>query len=187
MKPLKYLLLTCLIATFISCDNDEDTTAAVNPESIVGTWSLSALEADVNLTSSFANLPISSNTRSVGENFDYTVVFTENTYTAEGSYDIVTTGTVNGLPIDTDRQTITDASETGTYSLSNGSIEFGGELFDLASSELELGEFTGDQALNIVFDSNGNLVMTQTLETTVEEEGITVATTIDAEIVLTRN
>lgn len=187
MKTLKAFIILSLCLSVISCDKDNETTTPADAQSIIGSWSLSALEADVDLSSSFEGLPINSSTNSVGENFDYTVVFTESTYTVEGSYDIVTTGTINGIPIDTDRQTITDISETGTYNFNDGTIEFDGNVFDFESNDVEFSEFSGDQELSVSFDSNGNLVMTQILETTIEEQGIEVTTAIDARIVLSPN
>lgn len=187
MKIFKVFIIVVLCLSITSCDKDDETTSPVDAQSLIGSWSMTAFEADVDLSSSFEGLPINSSTNSVGENFDYTLIFTETTYTVEGSYDIVTTGTVNGIPIDTDRQTITDISETGTYSFDDGIIEFDGNAFDFESNDIEFSEFSGDQELSVSFDSNGNLVMTQVLETTIEEQGVAVSTAIDARIVLSPN
>jgi len=147
---------------------------------------LSDLEVDVDLSTSFDGIPIRSNTQSVAENIDFIITFTETTYTAEGRYDLVTTGELNGVPIDTERESFTNISETGTYTLNDdGTIEFDGEVFDLeATDDLEFSEFSVDQELNISFDANGNLVLTQDIDTTIEEEGVDLSIDTNSRIVL---
>ena len=185
MKILKPFFALFLFLSFVACDSDDEEITAVNAQSIIGSWSLDELEANADFTTQVEGIPFTGNVQSVGENFDFTLIFTETTYSVEGSYDLVTTGTVNGLPIDTDRQSITDISETGTYTLNDdGTIEFDGTVFDLGSVDTEITEVLDDQVLTVAFDDNGNLVLTQNIETTVEEQGIELSTTGDARIVL---
>ncbi|WP_350287012.1 hypothetical protein [uncultured Croceitalea sp.] len=184
MKILKLLIALCLIVSITSCSKDDNGTTPADAQSIIGTWSLNMLQADIDLSGTFNSIPFQGTARSVGENFDYTITFTETNYTSQGSYDIVTTGTVNGIPLDEDRQTIVEEASTNTYSFNNGSIEFDANAFEFESQDISFSDPSDLQEYDVAFDSNGNLIMTQVIETTVEQDGIPITTSVDARIVL---
>ena len=175
-----------MLLCFTSCDSDDDETTTADEQSIIGTWSMIEFEADSEITTDVAGQTLTiADVTSVGENFDYTVVFTENTYAVGGSYDIVTTGTGTGETIE-DTQSITGIDETGTYTLNTeeGTILFDGNLFDFEANGME---FSEDQELNITFDNSGNLVLTQVVETIIEEQGLELSATVDARAVFSPN
>ncbi|MDC6367007.1 MULTISPECIES: hypothetical protein [Flavobacteriaceae] len=186
MNSIKAILLsTAVTLLFISCNKDEDTTPVDN-ESLIGSWSLISLEADIDLETNFSGLPIESSTKSVGENFDYTLTFTETTYAVEGGYDLVTTGTVNGVPIDSDTQSISGISETGTYEFSNSSITIDGQLYEFELNEIDTSGISLDQSMDVAFNGDGNLVITQNQEATITEDGIDFTYNVDAVMILTK-
>ena len=196
MKALKIISSLCLLLCFTSCDSDDSDdseTTAADEQSIIGTWSMIEFEADSEITTDVAGQALTiADVTSVGENFDYTVVFTENTYTVGGSYDIVTTGTGTGILGEEtieDTQSITGIDETGTYTLDTeeGTILFDGNLFDFEANGMEFSEFSEEQELNIAFDNSGNLVLTQVVETIIEEQGLELSATVDARVVFSSN
>lgn len=178
MKALKLLIAIVAISTFVACDKDEDTTTPVDQESLIGTWSLISLNADTETSGSFGGFPFDADLNTVGENFDYTVTFTETTYETRGSYDIVTTGTFAGVPLEEpERGTIDNIDEMGTYSLENAELTINGVLLDL---DLELPEGIEYPEIDLFFNSNGELVMDQKFTQEINEEGIQVSVDFDS-------
>ena len=187
MKTLKLLSVLSVFAFFISCSNDDDeNTSPVDQDTLIGTWEMTSLTVDTDFTGDLLGLPVVSSTNSVGENFDYTLTFTETSYSASGSYDIVTTGTVNGIPLDEQTETINDASESGTYEFVDGELVIDGALVDLedASSELEGTEI--DPNFEVAVNANGELIVEQDGEITIEEEGVPITIAYDSRIVFRR-
>jgi hypothetical protein len=183
MKNFKLLSIAIVITLFVSCSDDDETTTPVDQENLVGTWQMISLNVDTDISGNFSDVPITSSTSSVGENFDYTITFTETTYSSSGSYDIVTTGTVNGVPLDEERETVTDANESGTYEFVDGELVIDGSLVDLeeANSELEGVEF--DPSFETFLNSNGELVIEQNGEVTLEIEGAPLDVEYDSRVV----
>ncbi|SNY99466.1 hypothetical protein [Flagellimonas pacifica] len=184
MKSLK-LFFAAVTILFISCDKDDDTTP-VDSKSLIGSWSLISLQADIDLETDFSGIPIKSSTKSVGENFDYTLTFTETTYAVEGSYDLVTTGTVNGVVIDEDTQSISEISESGTYEFSDSSIKIDGQLYEFEINEIDTSGLSLDQNIDVAFNNDGDLVMTQKQEATITQDGVSVSYTINATTIFKR-
>ena len=52
---------------------------------------------------------------------------------------------------------------------------------------MEFSEFSEEQELNIAFDNSGNLVLTQVVETIIEEQGLELSATVDARAVFSPN
>ena len=183
MKILKLLSLSILLTLFISCSSDDDeNTMPVDQDSLIGTWEMISLRVDTNFSGTVLEVPITSSTNSVGENFDYTLTFTETTYSASGSYDIVTTGTVNGIPLDEERETIADASESGTYEFVDGELVIDGAVIDLDDiDELEGAEF--DPNFEASLNSNGELVIEQSGEVSIDVEGTPLNVEYDSRVV----
>lgn len=183
MKMYRVIPFLCAFILFISCSDDDSDTTPIDQDTLIGTWEMISLNVNTDISGTFAEVPITSSTSSVGENFDYTIVFTETTYSATGSYDIVTTGTVNGVPLDEERETITDANERGTYEFVDGELVINGELIDLedANSELEGAEL--DPNFEVALNSNGELVVEQSGDVSIEVEGSPLDVEYDSRIV----
>ncbi|MEO0571365.1 MAG: lipocalin family protein [Bacteroidota bacterium] len=186
MKIFKFLVVVVTVVLFVSCSEDEGTMNPVDQDSLIGTWRLSSLNSDTEFSTEFEGIPFSGDLQSVGENLNYTVTFTENQYSSQGSYDIVTTGNVNGIPLDEDTTTVTDIAESGTYSFENDMLTIDGELYELDLADIPT-DVDLDQSVDIFFDGDGNLIMTQDVEIMVEEEGVPINVTVDSRLVWTRN
>lgn len=170
MKPFKLLLAVFTLIFFNSCSEDDSTTP-VDSESLLGTWTVISLNADSDVNTNLLQIPIQTSTTTVGENINYDVTFTETEYTVMGGYDLITTGTINGISSDFDPVSITDISETGTYTLSGNNITIDGNLYEFEADGISLSETSEQQVAQIVFNSNGELVMTQNVEETVSQDG----------------
>ncbi len=174
MKMLK-LIPAVLFLFLISCSDDDgntsENTTPVDQATLIGTWEMTSLTVDADLTGQLLGIPLVTNTTSVGENFDYTLTFTETTYSTAGSYDIVTTGTANGIPLDEERETITDANDRGTYELVNGEIILDGDLLDASDVSSDLEGVEVDPNFEIGINSNGDLVIEQSAEVTIDPNG----------------
>ena len=186
MKSLKLFFTLTLLSLFLSCDKDDENMTAVDIDSLIGRWSLTFFEADIDLETNLSGISITSTSKSVGENFDYILTFTETTYAVEGGYDLVTTGTINGMPIDEDKVTISGISESGNYELSDGAITIEGQLYEFEINDMETEELSLDQSLDIAFNGDGDLVMTQKHEASITQEGIPFDFDVDATMILKR-
>ena len=183
MKILKLLILTLSLTFFVSCSDDDENTTPVDQETLIGTWEMIALNVNTDIRGTFGEVPITSSTSSGGENFDYTIVFTETTYTATGSYDVVTTGTVNGIPLDEERETVMDANERGTYEFVDGELVIDGELIDIEEANSELEGVELDSNFEVSLNSNGELVVEQNGEVAILVEGSPLDVEYDSRIV----
>lgn len=179
MKILKPILLFAFVALLASC-SDDDSTEPVDPTSLIGTWTAISLDADIDLNGDFGGIPIESSTNTVGENFDYTLTLTETEYTVIGGYDLVTTGTVNGEPLEAEPTSITGIDETGTYSLDGNTITINGNVFDFEANGVSLSEASSEQTAEISFNSDGDMVLTERGEQMLTVEGISFTVNIDA-------
>ena len=187
MKIVKLLSLSLLLTLFISCSSDDDGgNTPVDQDSLIGTWEMISLNVDTDFSGTLLQIPFTSSTNSVGENFDYTLTFTETTYSASGTYDIVTTGTINGVPIDEERETVTDANESGTYEFVDGELVIDGELIDLDDINDELDGAEIDPNFEASLNSNGELVIEQNGEITVDFEDTPLDVTYDSRVVFRR-
>ncbi len=175
-----------MLIAFSSCENDDSNTSSIDSQMLVGTWEMTSLLADTQVSGTALGIPFTSLTTSAGSNFDYTLTFTETTYSGEGSYDITTTGTLNGETLDPDMETITNENVTGTYTIENGQIIFNEVLF-LEDEIPQEAPFN----LNVLtrFDANGNLVVSQDVQFDLTEGGefpATLSTTVESVVVFTR-
>lgn len=172
MRIHKLISTAFLFVLFISCSEDDGNTNAIDQEALIGTWEMIALNADTEFDGTVSGFPLMATTNSTGENFNYVLTFTETTYEASGSYDVVTNGTANGEPIEAQRETVTDANERGTYEIVDGELIIDGELFDFDEANSELEGVELDLNIETTINSNGELVVEQSGEVTIQlEEG----------------
>ena len=179
MKILKVFLALTVLIFFNACSDDDGTTP-VDSESLVGTWEAISLNVDSEINTTVLQIPIQTQTTTVGENIDYEVTFTETEYTAVGGYDLTTTGTINGVPSDFDPVSITGISETGTYSINGNQITIDGNLYEFEADGISLSEPSEQQVAQIALNSNGDLVITQNIEQTVTQDGVDFEVAVDA-------
>ena len=178
MKILKVFLALTILIISNACSDDD--TTPVDSESLIGTWEAISMNVDSDINTTVLQIPIQTQTSSVGENIDYEVTFTETDFTVIGGYDLITTGTINGVPSDFDPVTISGINETGTYSLDGNKITIEGNLYEFEADGISLSEPSEQQVAQITLNSNGDLVMTQNIEQSVTQDGVDFEVIIDA-------
>ncbi|MEM8929194.1 MAG: hypothetical protein AAGC45_13425 [Bacteroidota bacterium] len=183
MRILRLIPVLFTFVLFVSCsDDDDNTTMPVDQDTLLGTWEMILLNVNTDISGNL-DFPITSSTNSVGENLNYTLTFTETNYSASGSYDIVTTGTVNGSPLDEERETVTNVNESGTYELVDGELVIDGGVIDLEdiNSELEGAEINPN--FEATLNSNGELVIEQNGDISIDVEGAPLDVEYDSRVV----
>ncbi|MEO1013181.1 MAG: hypothetical protein AAFX53_17955 [Bacteroidota bacterium] len=188
MQFLKKIFFIAFSLVLFSCDKDDDNpNTPVDADSLIGSWTLVSLEADTDLETEIPGFPpVDSSTKSIGENMDYELTFTETEYEVTGGYDLVTNGTVNGEVMDEDRQTISNVSQKGTYELRDGVLILDNSLYELEAAGTEINEYLKDYEVDLSFNSNGELVMREKAEVTFNEEGLALTVDVDADSVWKR-
>lgn len=186
MKFLKFIPTILLTATiFTSCESTDDE-VEVTDETLVGTWSVTDIAINLDATFNFGELPFVYDVNSVGDNYDMTITFSETSATADGSYDLVTNGTLNGIAIDEDIETIAVDNETITYTFEDGVLMFDDELIDAEVEDLDIEGLDFGSQYDVTLNSAGELIMTYYAEETVTQEGETVDFTVDSQLILTK-
>jgi len=184
MKILRLLSLIVTVTLFVACSSDDDQgSSPVDQESLIGTWEMISLNVDTEFSGNVSGIPVTSSTTSVGENFNYTITFTETTYNSSGTYDIVTTGTINGVPLDEDRETVNDVNESGTYEFVDGELTVDGTLVDTEDLSSDLEGVEIDPSFEASLNSNGELVIEQSDEISIDVEGTPLNVEYDSRVV----
>lgn len=186
MKTLSRLFIALFITTtFIGCSSDDDGGNDTSA-SLVGTWNITSLVYGGENTFEVLGESSSSSFQGVGQNFDASVIFTENPneFVSSGSYDVVLDFEVEGV------------SETTTTSIDNfqseGSWERNGSILSFEGSLVEV-----DTTVPVVMGSNMNdatileltettLRLGQVVSQEISEDGITVSINFTSETTFTR-
>ncbi|AXG72034.1 hypothetical protein KORDIASMS9_04296 [Kordia sp. SMS9] len=124
MKKASLLLLIFVSLCAFTCENevldaDIDQSATINTggssASLIGTWRAVSLDADIQTATTLLGFSTTVDSDVVGTDLDYTLTFTEDTYTATGSYVISMTTSFNGESPMTTTQGGDVTTESGTY------------------------------------------------------------------------
>ncbi len=124
MKKASLLLVIFVSLTAFTCENeildaDIDQSATLDTgsaaTSLIGTWEAVSLDADIQTATTLLGLSTTVDSDIVGTDLDYTVTFTEDTYTATGSYGISMTTSFNGETPMTTTQGGNVTTESGSY------------------------------------------------------------------------
>lgn len=121
MKNLRCFLLIAVLATLISCSND-DTPQELNSTLILGEWNLEEISYSGSSTVTQGGQTLTSTYTGEGIDLDARVIFNDATnYTTEGNYTIKLITTVNGQTME---QNIPypDLSGSGTYRIEGNKI-----------------------------------------------------------------
>jgi hypothetical protein len=186
MSKLGKLCMALFIVTsFVSCNSDDDNSDT--SADLVGTWNITAFDYQGQTATEFLGESIVASFDGVGENFDSSIVFTENPneYTSSGSYDVVLTTNVAGME-DTTTTPIDDFESEGTWSRNGDTLSFDGDLLEVESTIPVIGmdEIMNDATILELTDTT--LRLSQNVSQDITQEGITISITLTSEIVLTR-
>jgi hypothetical protein len=207
MKKASLLLLIFVSLTAFTCENEtldfeveeavttNDPTNPSNPSDpsggsgIVGTWRTDSFSADITSSATFVGITTNIESTMEGINIDYTVTFDANgNFTTEGSYDIATTVTTQGFT-DSYTYNVGDVSGTGTYETQQPNIiSFSGGFYELNVSGVDTSTFQDEQQegqYSISADGQ-TLTITQNLQVTQEDQGVTSTTSVNSISTYTR-
>ena len=117
MKFSFYALLMVGLFSFSSCDKD-DPEVKLDDEAIVGTWNLTAYDADADVGIGFAGVVETTKSVSTISNSTVTVTFdATGNWTSTGDYTLTTT--VDG---ETETEEVTGGIGSGTYTVVDGRL-----------------------------------------------------------------
>lgn len=117
MKLSFYALLIMGIFSLAACGDDEDN-STLTSDNIIGTWDLTAYDADADITIGFGGISETTQSTSTLTESTVTVTFnTDGTWTSEGDLTIITT-----TDSTTETTEETDGLGNGTYVVADGKL-----------------------------------------------------------------
>lgn len=172
MKKLFYFLVLASISwASVSCNKDDDT---VDPANLAGVWKTTQVECN-NGVSSFEVLgvPFTSNYTFYGKDFDFETTFTENPneFSTVGSYTVVTTTEILGVP-ETTESTTEAFPGVGSWEINGNTMiqVFAGDTTELEILELSSSKFRLKGDFDITIEDSGAIIRnTFTVFTTMEK------------------
>jgi len=161
MKKISFLLCLFVAFTVYNCQNetlDDDLlgiTDSNNPnnpsgstEGLAGEWELISFTSTVSSVTNIAGADVESNVAIESTTTDYTMIFTNSTFTAEGSYtyntDISTAG-VNS----SDSYTLEDVTGSGSYTTSGNTMTVSGAFYEFTYEGVEQPDLDADQTVQL--------------------------------------
>jgi len=193
MKKISFLLCLFVAFTVYNCQNetlDDDLlgiTDSNNPnnpnnpsgstEGLAGEWELISFTSTVSSVTNIAGADVESNVAIESTTTDYTMIFTNSTFTAEGSYtyntDISTAG-VNS----SDSYTLEDVTGSGSYTTSGNTMTVSGAFYEFTYEGVEQPDLDADQTVQFGITNNGDtLTFTENSTETQGAAGFTVEVT----------
>lgn len=160
MKKIAYLFCLFILCSAFTCENEplegDFVTEEVDPDnvangSVVGTWTLVSMEADITTTTSFQGIDFSGVFNAEVTDSDYTLVFEASTYSVSGDYEMTITSTFEGVS-ESYTDSYTNVTGGGNYSTNGNIMTVNGQFFDFelegAPTDLESGEQTAEFQLS---------------------------------------
>ncbi|PTX60891.1 hypothetical protein C8N46_10547 [Kordia periserrulae] len=199
MKKASLLLLIFISLTAFTCENEAldfeaeeavNSNTNTNPALIVGTWQAVSLEATAESTITIAGVSTQSLSTIQGSNMDYRVILEENgMFTSEGSYDLITTVTADGVPPQTYTYPIESVEGSGTYQITGNMISFSNSFYDLqvgGTGTTTGQDSTPTQSEYSISADGQTLTIIQNDTQTQSEQGIEITANISGVSVFTR-
>ena len=185
----KTVLFFCAIVLFVGCDSDNDSNSNSDTVEFIDSWEMVSLEASEVSTTNNQGQSVSSVSEIIAQNIDITIEFTENPeeFTAEGSFELLTATIIDGETILEENEIISDVSVSGAYNRDGDLIAFSNVFVFANTSAGDVMETGGILGLKVEELSSTTLILS--LEGTTieqEEDGETVTTSVNAQIVFTR-
>lgn len=185
----KTVLFFCAIVSFVGCDSDNDSNSNSDTVEFIDSWEMVSLEASEVSTTNNQGQSVSSVSEIIAQNIDITIEFTENPeeFTAEGSFELLTATIIDGETILEENEIISDVSVSGAYNRDGDLIAFSNVFVFANTSAGDVMETGGILGLKVEELSSTTLILS--LEGTTieqEEDGETVTTSVNAQIVFTR-
>ncbi|MDH7913784.1 hypothetical protein [Winogradskyella sp. SYSU M77433] len=179
MKRLISLFCLFTLLTAFTCENeplDSDVQTNVtnpNPDiNLIGTWDLVEFSTTLGNTMEFAGQTIVSDLDITGTEYNYTLEFTENSYTTNGSYSYVASVLFDGVEMSSEPYTLESVS--GNYSIDGNEMTVDGQFFEFSyEGEVDSSAFEGEQTATYELSDDGQTLTFVQDEVIVTEDSTT--------------
>lgn len=178
MKKFTYLFCLFILCSAFTCENEpldgdfvlEDN----NPDnqangSLVGTWTLVSMEADIATSTVFQGIDFSVAFTAEVTDSDYTLVFAEDSYTVSGDYEMTITSTFDGVT-ETYTDSYTNVTGGGNYSTNGNVMTVDGQFFEFDFEGAPTDVASGEQTAEFQLSNNGQTLTFFQDETITENE-----------------
>ena len=166
----KFLALFCLFSllTAFTCENepledDFDTSFENTNDDLLGEWILVEFSSSIQTVTNFAGQVIESDIDIESTTVDYTLNFTANNFTTNGSYSYVADVVANGFEVSGEPYTLENVSGSGNYSTNGNEMTVDGQFFEFEfNGMVDTGAFEGEQTATYQISDDGQtLTFTQ--------------------------
>ncbi len=195
MKKVFALLSLFILLTAFTCENealDEDILAnngAASNTELLGEWNLVEFEVETSTTSELNGTEFSSDVQIFSTAADYTVNFTADMFTTNGSYSYSSLVVVNGTEIPNDPTTLSNVSGNGTYAIEGNEMTVEGQFFEFNLDGVDSSVFGEEQTLLFQISADGQtltLIQNETQTTNDPTSGLETTSVIEGFSVWTR-
>ncbi|MBO3115281.1 hypothetical protein J4050_00890 [Winogradskyella sp. DF17] len=183
MKRVVALFSLFALLTAFTCENEPldddiiiDNGGEINTD-ILGVWNLVEFDVETSTTTNFNGTEVSSDVQIFSTSADYTVNFTESTFTTNGGYSYSSLVIVNGMEIPNDPVTLTNVSGNGTYGVSGNEMTVNGQFFEFSLDGVDSSVFGEDQTLQFQISEDGQTLTFLQNETQIASDPTTGAET----------
>ena len=184
MKKVFALFCLFTLLTAFTCENeplDEDVLAnngATANTELLGEWNLVEFEVETSTTTEVNGTQLSSDIQIFSTATDYTVNFTADTFTTNGSYSYSSLVVVNGMEIPNEPTTLSNVSGNGTYSINGNEMTVDGQFFEFELEGVDSSVFGEEQTILFQISADGqSLTITQNENQTTTDEATGFETT----------
>lgn len=183
MKRVVALFGLFTLLTAFTCENEPldediiiDNGGEVNID-ILGEWNLVEFDVETSTTANLNGTEVSSDVQIFSTSADYTVNFTESTFTTNGGYSYSSLVIVNGTEIPNDPVTLTNVSGNGTYGVNGNEMTVNGQFFEFSLDGVDSSVFGEEQTLQFQISADGETLTFLQNETQIANDPTTGAET----------
>ncbi|GGW57474.1 hypothetical protein DFQ11_101773 [Winogradskyella epiphytica] len=179
MKKLLPLFCLFTLLTAFTCENEPldvgfDLGENNNNNSeLIGTWELVDFDVTLVSSSTFGDQSFTSDIAIISTEEDYTLNFTQNTFTTSGNYTYDTQVAVNGDTVSTDAYSMESVNGNGTYSTVNHVMTVDGSFFDFEFEGMDQSALQGEQTVTFSISNDGQTLTFSQDETTSQTDPAT--------------
>ncbi|WP_435412536.1 hypothetical protein [Psychroserpens mesophilus] len=187
MKKLSILFSLFVLLTAFTCENEALDSDLINQEienndnnnnnsSLIGSWVLVDMNADIIAESSFQGIEFSSQFSVEISDSDYVLVFEASDYTVSGDYELIVSSTFQNETT-TYTDSYTNVEGLGTYSTSGNIMTVDGSFieFDFDGMPMEVDQ--GEQSVEYSLSADGQTLTFNQDEVQTTNEGGAMSTT----------
>ena len=184
MKKLSFLFSLFILLTAFTCENEsldsdltnQDFETNDNNSSLIGSWILVDMNADITAESSFQGIEFVSQFSVEIIESDYVLVFEESDYTVSGDYELMVSSTFDG-DTTTYTDSYTNVEGLGTYSTSGNIMTIDGSFIEFDFEDMPMEVDQGEQSVEYSLSADGQTLTFNQDEVESTNEGGAMSTT----------